>query len=122
MFNYIGISDALLGDRLGQVCDVQALACDFSFLLMGPPPLLGSGLQRPPALCDCSMASGYGLPIVILVYYHYGTLAYTAMLSTWASSDAPAGEHAAMYMFRGRHAQGSLAAREAHQHASPTET
>ena len=31
-------------------------------ILMGVPPLLGSGLQRPPALCECSMASGYGPP------------------------------------------------------------
>ena len=35
------------------------------------PPLLGSGLQRPPALCECCTASGYGMPTVMDGYYYH---------------------------------------------------
>ena len=51
-----------------QCCDNTHITI---LIMMGVPPLLGSGLQRPPALCECSMASGYGPPTVMIDYYYY---------------------------------------------------
>ena len=39
--------------------------------IKGVLSLLGTGLQRPPALCACPMASGCGLPNVIINCYYY---------------------------------------------------
>ena len=62
---------------------------DHAHAALGVPPLLGSGLQRPAALRECSMASGYGLPNVMIddYHYYYSCLAvlYEAMCNTGPS-------------------------------------